>query len=39
MLELHNDYAYDVFFSYKRHDMTLDWTRRVHRFDLARILE
>ncbi len=26
-----NDYAYDVFFSYKRHNITLDWTRRVHR--------
>ncbi|MBZ5622506.1 MAG: toll/interleukin-1 receptor domain-containing protein [Acidobacteriia bacterium] len=24
------DYAYDVFFSYKRHDLTLDWTRGVH---------
>jgi len=25
------DYEHDVFFSYKRHDLTLDWTRRVHR--------
>jgi hypothetical protein len=24
------DYEYDVFFSYKRHDLTLDWTRQVH---------
>ena len=23
------DYEYDVFFSYKRHDESLDWTRRV----------
>jgi hypothetical protein len=23
-------YAYDVFFSYKRHSLTLDWTRSVH---------
>ena len=25
------DYAYDVFFSYKRHSLTLDWTRGVYR--------
>ena len=25
------DYAYDVFFSYKRHSLTLDWTRNVYR--------
>jgi hypothetical protein len=25
------DYDYDVFFSYKRHDLTLDWTRRVYK--------
>jgi hypothetical protein len=25
------DYAHDVFFSYKRHSLTLEWTRRVHR--------
>src|ERR1035441_2350496 len=24
------DYKYDVFFSYKRHGLTLDWTRRTH---------
>jgi hypothetical protein len=24
------DYEYDVFFSYKRHSLTLDWTRGVH---------
>lgn len=24
-----SDYKYDVFFSYKRHDLTLDWTRWV----------
>jgi hypothetical protein len=24
------DYQYDVFFSYKRHSLTLDWTRQVH---------
>src|SRR6478609_65977 len=24
-----DDYEYDVFFSYKRHDLTLDWTRQV----------
>jgi|HubBroStandDraft_1064217.scaffolds.fasta_scaffold21175_2 hypothetical protein len=24
-----SDYAYDVFFSYRRHDLTLDWTRWV----------
>jgi len=24
-----SDYAYDVFFSYKRHSLTLDWTRGV----------
>jgi|ERR1700685_617063 len=30
-----DDYTYDVFFSYKRHDLTLDWTRQVaHRFEL-----
>jgi hypothetical protein len=23
-------YAYDVFFSYKRHGLTLEWTRQVH---------
>jgi|ERR1700728_349927 len=26
----HADYVYDVFFSYKRHGLTLDWTRLVH---------
>jgi hypothetical protein len=31
MPALNIDYEYDVFFSYKRHDMTLDWSRRVHR--------
>jgi hypothetical protein len=25
-----SDYKYDVFFSYKRHDLTRDWTRGVH---------
>jgi hypothetical protein len=25
-----NDYIYDVFFSYKRHELTAEWTRRVH---------
>jgi hypothetical protein len=25
------DYEFDVFFSYKRHSLTLDWTRGVHR--------
>jgi hypothetical protein len=25
------DYEYDVFFSYKRHNLTLEWTRSVHR--------
>jgi len=25
-----SDYEYDVFFSYKRHDLTLEWTRWVH---------
>jgi len=25
-----SDYAYDVFFSYKRHDLTKEWTRQVH---------
>lgn len=25
------DYEYDVFFSYKRHGLTLDWIRGVHR--------
>src|SRR5215469_7664187 len=25
------DYEYDVFLSYKRHNLTLDWTRGVHR--------
>jgi hypothetical protein len=25
------DYEYDVFFSYKRHKLTLGWTREVHR--------
>ena len=25
------DYKYDVFFSYKRHGLTLDWTREVHK--------
>lgn len=24
------DYVYDVFFSYKRHSLTLEWTRQVH---------
>ncbi len=24
------DYSYDVFFSYKRHGQTAEWTRRVH---------
>lgn len=27
---MHN-YEYDVFFSYKRHSLTLEWTREVHR--------
>jgi TIR domain len=26
-----SDYAHDVFFSYKRHELTLDWTRGVHQ--------
>ena len=26
-----NDYEYDVFLSYKRHRLTLEWTRGVHR--------
>jgi hypothetical protein len=25
------DYQYDVFFSYKRHSLTLEWTREVHK--------
>ena len=25
------DYKYDVFFSYKRHELTLDWTRQVRK--------
>jgi len=25
------DYSHDVFFSYRRHSLTLDWTRGVHR--------
>jgi hypothetical protein len=25
-----SNYKYDVFFSYKRHDLTRDWTREVH---------
>ena len=25
------DYKYDVFFSYKRHGLTLDWTKRIHK--------
>jgi len=25
------DYKFDVFFSYKRHSLTLDWTRMVHQ--------
>jgi hypothetical protein len=25
------DYRFDVFFSYKRHNLTLEWTRGVHR--------
>jgi hypothetical protein len=25
------DYQYDVFFSYKRHSLTSEWTREVHR--------
>jgi hypothetical protein len=25
-----SDYAWDVFFSYKRHDLTLNWTRWVY---------
>jgi len=25
------DYKYDVFFSYKRHSLTLEWTRGVHQ--------
>jgi hypothetical protein len=25
------DYEYDVFFSYKRHSLTLEWTREVHK--------
>jgi hypothetical protein len=25
------DYKYDVFFSYKRHELTLDWTRQVRQ--------
>lgn len=24
------NYEYDVFFSYKRHNLTLEWTRQVH---------
>jgi len=24
------DYVYDVFFSYKRHSLTLEWTRWVY---------
>jgi len=31
MLPPRADYEYDVFFSYKRHSLTLDWTRGVHR--------
>lgn len=31
MLTPPNDYQYDVFFSYKRHRLTLEWTREVHR--------
>jgi hypothetical protein len=31
MSSLPNDYEYDVFFSYKRHGLTLEWTRGVHR--------
>jgi hypothetical protein len=30
MLPTIDDYQYDVFFSYKRHALTLDWTRGVH---------
>ena len=30
MLPPATDYEYDVFFSYKRHKLTLDWTREVH---------
>jgi len=29
-MSLPSDYVYDVFFSYKRHGLTLDWTRLVH---------
>ena len=25
------DYQYDVFFSYRRHSLTLEWTREVHK--------
>jgi len=25
-----DDYEYDVFFSYKRHDLTRNWTKKVH---------
>jgi TIR domain len=25
------DYKYDVFFSYKRHGLTLDWTKEIHK--------
>jgi hypothetical protein len=27
----HVDYKFDVFFSYKRNSLTLDWTRMVHQ--------
>jgi TIR domain-containing protein len=26
-----SDYAWDVFFSYRRHSLTLEWTRAVHK--------
>jgi hypothetical protein len=29
-MPLPSDYEYDVFFSYKRHSLTLEWTRGVH---------
>jgi len=27
-----DDYAYDVFFSYKRHGLTADWTNNVQKY-------